>query len=101
MLGPLAIAVADGLNNRVSLYLAADGALVEHVATSDGGVAIPFDVQEWSGGLLVANYGDHNVLHVTRDGEGAACVVPMCSSGGAGSANLRSPTGVAPLPGSE
>ena len=59
--GGSSVAVADCLNDRVSLFRFTDGTFMSHVAT---GVKNPLDVEEHAGGWLVACAGCNTVEFV-------------------------------------
>jgi hypothetical protein len=58
------LVVADMYNNRVSMFRVEDGSFVRHVAT---GLSRPYDVEECSGGWLVACNGS---IEFVSDGRG-------------------------------
>ncbi len=59
------LAVAEGLNGRVSLFHVEDGSFVKHVATE---LLDPFDVEEGEAGWLVACKGSRTVVLVSGAG---------------------------------
>ncbi len=81
------LAVAEYVNNRVSVFRVEDGSFARHVAT---GLEYPWDVEECDGGWLVACFGSNTIEFVGSD----------VGAGGVGRARLGVGTGssVSPQP---
>jgi hypothetical protein len=61
------LAVADSVNNRVTLFRVEDGSFVRHVVT---GLPCPHDVEECEGGWLAACYSSDTIEFVGGDVDG-------------------------------
>ncbi len=88
------LAVADYVNNRVSVFRVEDGSFVRHVATGLSGP--PWDVEECEGGWLVACYSSHTIEFV-----GGSWFRRGARLGreGSGDGEFRYPTALALVPG--
>jgi hypothetical protein len=91
--GGSSICVADGCNDRISMFRVGDGGFVKHIAT---GVHNPWDVEEVEGGWLVACFDSHTVQFVGDGGSGDGCGRPSL---GVGSESFWNPTALAVVPG--
>lgn len=90
------VVVADSANGRVSLFRAADGAFVRHLAV---GLSCPADVEKYQNGWLVACAGTNSVEFVGRGGFRGA---PLGARHGGYSSRVRefkSPEALALIPG--
>jgi hypothetical protein len=86
------LAVADGDNDRVSVFRVEDGSFVRHVATE---LECPMDVEECEGGWLVACFGSSTIEFVGDGGVGGVAL----GKWGSGDGEFRYPSALALVPG--
>jgi DNA-binding beta-propeller fold protein YncE len=89
------IVVADGYNHRLCVFTLS-GEFVAAVGSREQGFNDPFDVVECAsdGGFIVASWGHHNLIKLSRDG----AKVEEYGKRGSGNGEFNLPTALAALP---
>jgi hypothetical protein len=90
------LAVADGGNDRVSVFRVEDGSFARHVAT---GLDRPLDVEECEGGWLVACQWSHTIEFEGGDVDGGGVVRASLGEYGSGDGEFDYPSALALVPG--